>query len=104
MRTLAVGATATPANRRMTISLNHTLFQNRTDLSALATGRSSLKSDSAMMRGYLLGLEVAAAMCRSHIVSAAKKFGTKSDGVRIGRADLCCIEREIRRVKRGIIG
>lgn len=49
--------------------------------------------------GYLTGLEIGAAVCRSHIASAIRKFGVKSEGVRIGRADRYCIEREIRRVR-----
>lgn len=50
--------------------------------------------------GYLVGLRVAEAVCRSHIASAERKFGPRSQGARIGRADLCCIIREIRRITR----
>ena len=81
------------------IKADHKLFQSRTDWGALAAGRNCLGENSDMLRGYLLGLETAAGACRSHIVSAAKKFGEKSSGVKIGRADLCCIQREIRRTK-----
>jgi hypothetical protein len=84
----------------MTIQPLHSLFQSRTRYGEIAIGLSSIEGNSSAISGYLLGLEVAAAVCRSHIVSAAMKFGEKSVGVRVGRADLCCIEREIRRTKR----
>ena len=64
----------------------------------LAARRMAALADPKAAAGYLTGLEIGAAVCLSHIASATRKFGAKSDGVRIGRADLCCIEREIRRV------
>lgn len=80
------------------ISIDHRLFKSRSDYGYLAQA-SSVESDPAVARGYLPGLEIAAAAIRSHILSAARKFGPSSSGVRVGRADLCCIEREIRRTR-----
>lgn len=81
------------------IEFNHRLFKSRSNMGYLASGHANLDSSEEKIAGYILGLETAAAACRSHIVSAAVKFGEKSEGVRIGRADLCCIEREIRRAR-----
>jgi hypothetical protein len=81
------------------IEPDHRLFKSRTDFGSLAIERDVMAASSDIMRGYLLGLETAAAVCRSHIVSATEKFGPASSGVKIGRADLCCIQREIRRTK-----
>lgn len=83
----------------MMVGVDHAFFKSRTDYGVLVGGRLALSGNETMARGYLLGLEIAGGICRSHIISAAEKFGAKSSGVRIGRADLCCIEREIRRVK-----
>jgi hypothetical protein len=78
------------------IPVDHKLFKSRTD-HGLYRARETVKDNPEALRGYILGLEVAAGVCRSHIVSAAEKFGERSEGVRLGRADLCCIERELRR-------
>lgn len=81
----------------MTLGADHRLFRSRSDFGYLAVGRQAVSGNAEMLRGYIFGLEIAAAACRSHIVSAAEKFGEKSDGVRVGLLDLYCIEREIRR-------
>lgn len=87
--------------RIMQVAPDHKLFQSRTDIGRLAVAIKAMADNPVMLTGYLLGLEICAGVCRSHIVSAAEKFGPKSSAVRLGRADLCCIEREIRRVKKG---
>lgn len=81
------------------VAVDHKLFKSRSNLGMLAAERQILAVSPQALRGYLLGLETSAAACRSHIISAAQKFGAKSTGVRVGRADLCCIEREIRRTR-----
>lgn len=87
----------------MNVPPDHRLFKSRTDYAVLVAGNEAMRDSPAMLQGYLLGLETAAAACRSHIISASEKFGPQSSGVRIGRADLCCIQREIRRARLRVI-
>ncbi len=78
------------------LAADHKPFRSRTDYGTIAARETTLTNPDALC-GYILGLEVAAGICRSHIISAAEKLGPKSDAVKIDKADLYCIEREIRR-------